>query len=198
MESITFKCTKTADELNNIKRKGLITIYIVLPLMMVFTSGIFIWMYIETYEDMLEDLLTPSSEFFLPAILVVFVTLLMLVFWGWLIHVLIHTNESTKMMYDIIENKEFGWNAINQRFEYKDKYRSFTFTSDDIVKWVSVTPRYSEVGTNIIRLRNENQIVLEGVFNPDIHKFLRENQYALRLPSPVSFTMTTNVYKDPI
>ena len=101
------------------------------------------------------------------------------------------------MQFDIMPDKTFGWDADKHEMFYSDKYRSLRFRGDEVDKWVSVRSRYGNT-TDIMRLRNGEQIVLEDFFNKDIYPFLHQHKEELGLPKSKGMTLVVNYYQDPI
>ena len=78
---------------------------------------------------------------------------------------------------DLIASKEFAWDGVSRKFEYKDKNRSLSFSPTDISKWASLTGQ-----ANVLRLRNGEQIILESIFNHKLNSFININKETLGLP----------------
>lgn len=81
-----------------------------------------------------------------------------------------------------ISSKEFAWDADTQQFRYKDKERSIRFKSSDVRKWCIRKASLLYNGLIAIRLNNDEQIILEEIFNPVALTFLSEHAEELHLP----------------
>ena len=101
--------------------------------------------------------------------------------WGKVLYNAVKANPAAlKNMRDNIPSKEFAWDARTQQFRYKDKERIIRFISSDVRKWCK---RDGYLGYLIaIRLKNDEQIILEEIFNPDAFTFLSEHAEELHLP----------------
>ena len=124
----------------------------------------------------------------------------MLVMVALMIKIMTCLNDRGTMMYDMLESKEFAWDAASNEFTYKDKNRTLRFSGNKVKKWGVISAK--KITIDILQLDNGEQIVLEPEFNPDIHPFLAENSLMLHLPecSSLSFwkQLSLNYYKDSI
>ena len=189
MNDILFTCTMTAEQLASQKKFNWLAGYVILPLCLLGIFGVTVLLLLTGIDEEMKD------EHFLLAIM--FLSVLLLLFsCVYLTIFIIEFPRINKDMFDIIADKQFCYNPSTNRLTYKDPKRTFTFAGTDVVKWVSCMAKGTS--TDILRLQNGEQIVLESMFNPDVHSFLHEYRHVLQLPDPKSMTMVMNYYRNPI
>ena len=189
MNDILFTCTMTAEQLASQKKFNWFAVYVFLPLCLLVIFGATVLLLRTSIDEEMKN------EYILLAIMFLSV-LLMLFLCVYLAKFIIEFPRMNKDMFDILANKQFSYSPSTNRLTYTDPKRSFTFAGTDVVKWVSVMAKGAT--TDILRLQNGEQIVLESKFNPDIHFFLHEYRHVLQLPDPKPTTMVINYYRNPI
>lgn len=195
MESFTFTCAMSPEQIRKQKKYDTAVANLVLPILAVLMFVVMAFMLGIAFHAWAEDTTAVALIATFGAIIAGLPTI-------YLILVAIEFPGMTRDCYDIFETKTFGYDADKNQFVYTDKYRNLRFSGRDVQKWVSVepSPRYQVEGgtTDILLLRNGEQIVLEGKFNPKIHVFLNACRYAVYLPAPKRATSTINFYKNSI
>ena len=193
MNDILFTRTMTAEQLASQKKLNWFVAYVFLPLCLLCLLVIFGEMVLLLRTGIDEEM---KNEYILLAIMFLSV-LLMLFLCVYLAKFIIEFPRMNKDMFDILANKQFSYSPSINRLTYTDPKRSFTFAGTDVVKWVSGVMAKGAT-TDILRLQNGEQIVLESKFNPDVHFFLHEYRHVLQLPDPKPMTMVINYYRNPI
>ncbi len=193
MNDILFTCTMTAEQLASQKKFNWLAGYVILPLCLLVLFGVTVFIILIPFTVGIDEEL--KDAYFLFAIILLFVLLLLFIC-VYLAIFIIEFPRMNKEMFDIIADKQFSYNFSTNRLTYKDPKRTFTFAGTDVVKWVSVMAKGAS--TDILRLQNGEQIVLESKFNPDVHSFLHEYRHVLQLPAPERTTMVINYYRNPV
>lgn len=196
METKIFKCTQSTEHLKSKRKREALRIFVGIPIVILYG----IWMLVRMiYTTANTPGLLPNGTDAVTWIPVIAMTIFTLLIVAIIIHVLRYCLQAPEMLrikYDLIEGKVFMWEADSCQFVYKDKKRTLHFNAEDIRKWVSIKP----LGTknDIFLLASGEQIVLEGIFNPNINSFLHENKKMLKLPDPKTFTFVFNYYKNKV
>lgn len=179
-ESVVFKCTKSAEKLAKEKNEKLANSDgCVFPLL-IGAVGIYGGIIYLSIEEIKENPKNTFMWFILITLVLISATVIPL--YSKLFQ---HTNNIADYLnpkYDNAPYMEFAWDAAKQQFYYKDKQRSFWFRSYDIEKWTSIANVAGS--SDVMRLSNGEQIILDDIFNSDVHSFLIENKEALELPDP--------------
>ena len=196
MENITFTCTKSAKDIEKALRlrpffRGVVVVGIMIIVGCVAVPLVFLFRVVLNSPNWWQ------SEMFWPFIILLVTAMVLFPIVRYLIGFVIHDKEIAQMEFDIMLDKTFGWDEDKKQFVYSDKYRTLRFYGEDVEKWVSIQAKYGST-TDIMRLRNGEQIVLEDFFNPEIYPFLHENEKELGLPKSKRICRTVNYYKDPI
>lgn len=196
MESITFSCTKSEKQIARAKRlRPLLRVLVFIALLMI--VGCLAIPLIALIPGVLKAQTIWKAEMFWPCLILLAVLIGLTPIIRYLFGFVLEDKEITRMQFDIMPDKTFGWDADKHEMVYKDKYRSLRFRGDEVDKWVSVRSQYGNT-TDIMRLRNGEQIVLEDFFNKDIYPFLHQHQAELGLPKSKGMTLVVNYYQDPI
>jgi len=195
MQSVTFTCVRTAEELKK-ARKRRPFVRIAAFAVVFICVGMFVALAALLIPDILEAPSWRESEMFWPSIIFFGAMLLVLPLFYYILRFMANDKEMTVCQFDIIQEKTFRYEAETRQMVYTDKYRTLRFRGDDVVKWVA--PGHYDNTDNILCLRNGEQIVLEAFFNPNIYPFLKEHQTELDLPARKRFVKPVNYYKESI
>ena len=196
MESITFSCTKSERQIARAKRwRPLLRVLVFIALLML--VGSLAIPLIALIPGVLEAPSVWKADMFWPCLILLAVLIGLTPIIRYLFGFVLEDKEITRMQFDIMADKTFGWDADKHEMVYSDKYRSLRFRGDEVDKWVSVRSQYGNT-TDIMRLRNGEQIVLEDFFNKDIYPFLHQHKEELGLPKSKGMTLVVNYYQDPI
>lgn len=196
MERLEFKCALTHEQVLRQKKTDSFISRFVLPMSCVLLFGVLIFMVHLAYTELSSAPDWQKSEFLIPIVVSMLAALMILCLSVYLIRVTVEMIHMSETVYELFETKTFAWDPKTNEFFYTDKDRKLRFKGDDVDKWVSVNNKGNT--TDIMRLRNGEQFVLEGKFNPNIYPYLHENRIIMRLPEPKFLTWTINCYKDPI
>lgn len=196
IQSVTFTCVRTAEELEKARKYRPFARVVVFAVIFI-CVGIFVTLALMLIPDIQEAPSWRESELFWPSIILLGTMLLMLPLFYYLIRYMENDKEMAVCQFDIIQEKTFRYEAETRQMVYTDKYRTIRFRGDDVVKWAAPGNAYYNTD-NILCLRNGEQIVLEAFFNPDIYPFLIKYQTELDLPAPKRFVKPINYYKESI
>lgn len=190
-ESKVFKCALPAEKLAQLKKSALINNRILLPTTLVVYVIIMVRNFYLTSGGEWSSLFS-AVNIYLIALWIVLLVIL--------IKFMVCMAGKYTMKSDLIDDKEFSWNAATNEFTYKDKNRTLRFSGNKVTKWMIHSSQKASV--DILRLNNGEQIVLEHEFNPDIHPFLEENKAMLHLPDFSALSLKQlfflNYYKNAI
>ena len=196
MESITFTCTKTEKQIARAKRmRPMVRVLVLIALLMI--VGCLAVPLVAFSPGVLEAPSIWEADMFWPCLIFLVVLIGLVPIFRYLFGFVVEDKEIVRMQFDIMPDKTFGWDADTREMVYRDKYRTLRFRGDDVDKWVSVRSQYGNT-TDIMRLRNGEQIVLEDFFNKDIYPFLHQHRAELGLPKSKGMTLVVNYYQDPI
>ncbi|MBQ2520286.1 MAG: hypothetical protein II540_03250 [Paludibacteraceae bacterium] len=196
MERTEFKCVMTHEQVLRQKKTDAFIFHVVLPVFGVVTLGILGYLVCLNYAELRSTPDWRESEFLIPMIVLSCVIVFVLCLIVYLARVVVVMSRISDKVYELIETKQFAWDPVTNEFIYSDKDRNLRFKGDDVDKWVSVSSKGAT--TDIMRLRNGEQFVLEGKFNPAVYGFLHDHQREMHLPQPKLMTLTVNCYEDPI
>ena len=196
MTQTEFKCVLTHEQVLRQKKTDAFIFHVVLPVFGVVILGIMGYLVCLNYAELRSTPDWRESEFLVPMIVLSCVIVFVLCLIVYLARVVVVMSRISDKVYELIETKQFAWDPKTNEFFYADKDRKLRFKGDDVDKWVSVNNKGNT--TDIMRLRNGEQFVLEGKFNPGIYPYLHDNRIVMRLPEPKFLTWTINCYEDPI
>ena len=177
MESITFTCTANTEEIEKIANwKEKVARFCFLSLLVLYS----VILYMLWPEGGIHD------TFMLVLFLFIIASMLFLLF------MIRHSWQKFRHTYALMATKEFGWDETSSQFFYRDDERTLRFKSSDVKKWYSLEDdNYDESAeinfgetTDIIHLHTGEKIVLERLWNRDIHKYLRTHYLLFGLPEP--------------
>jgi len=181
METTTFTCTKSAEELSKSARERKLTFTIVS------------WACIIAMPALCYMIFWGSGTFIFTAfslmLCIIGVAIMIMCFF-----VFRKVLERLPEKYAIMPTKEFSWDEQRKQFTYKDKDQTLRFKSDDIEKWVSYVNNKSQESTEIIHLLTGEKIILEGEWNAEVHNYLNNNRNSLGLPQPKRLTLSSDIY----
>lgn len=189
MKSITFTCTKSAEQIKKEADQALM-FYKIAPFLGIICMGIFVFLFLHMRNQNAEAG-DSSSDLLLYVILgiaflfMLFVTLFF-----------VHYKNRAGIKYILMPDKQFGWDEEAQQFFYKDRNRSLRFKGDDVKTWNSYIQNNTNIPMDIILLKTGERLVLEGDWNDKVHDYLQNFHNLLGLPKPSSMVWMLDVYKD--
>ena len=189
MKSITFTCTKSAEQIKKEADQALM-FYKIAPFLGIICMGIFVFLFLHMRNQNAEAG-DSSGDLLLYVILgiaflfMLFVTLFF-----------VYYKNRAGIKYILMPDKQFGWDEEAQQFFYKDKNRSLRFKGDDVKTWNSYIQNNTNIPMDIILLKTGERLVLEGDWNDKVHDYLQNFHNLLGLPKPSSMVWMLDVYKD--
>ena len=189
MKSITFTCTKSAEQIKKEADQALM-FYKIAPFLGIICMGIFVFLFLHMrYQN--AEAGDSSSDLLLYVILgiaflfMLFVTLFF-----------VYYKNRAGIKYILMPDKQFGWDEEAQQFFYKDRNHSLRFKGDDVKTWNSYIQNNTNIPMDIILLKTGERLVLEGDWNDEVHDYLQNFHNLLGLPKPSSMVWMLDVYKD--
>ena len=189
MKSITFTCTKSAEQIKKEADQALM-FYKIAPFLGIICMGIFVFLFLHMRNQNAEAG-DSSGDLLLYVILgiaflfMLFVTLFF-----------VYYKNRAGIKYILMPDKQFGWDEEAQQFFYKDRNRSLRFKGDDVKTWNSYIQNNTNIPMDIILLKTGERLVLEGDWNDKVHDYLQNFHNLLGLPKPSSMVWMLDVYKD--
>lgn len=189
MKSITFTCTKSAEQIKKEADQALMY-YKIAPFVGIICMGIFVFLFLHMRNQNTEAG-DSSSDLLLYVILgVAFLFMLFVTLF------FVYYKNRAGIKYILMPDKQFGWDEDAQQFFYKDKNRSLRFKGDDVKTWNSYIQNNTNIPMDIILLKTGERLVLEGDWNEKVHDYLQNFHNLLGLPKPSSMVWMLDVYKD--
>lgn len=189
MKSITFTCTKSAEQIKKEADQALMY-YKIAPFLGIICMGIFVFLFLHMRNQNAEAG-DSSSDLLLYVMLgVAFLFMLFVTLF------FVYYKNRAGIKYILMPDKQFGWDEDAQQFFYKDKNRSLRFKGDDVKTWNSYIQNNTNIPMDIILLKTGERLVLEGDWNEKVHDYLQNFHNLLGLPKPSSMVWMLDVYKD--
>jgi hypothetical protein len=189
MKSITFACTKSAEQIEKEANQSL-TFYKIVPWLCIVCMGLIAYMYFSIC-DMGAAKENGSRD--IVAILIFGMAFLFMLLIA--IYFFYYKNRAG-IKYILMPDKQFGWDEEAKQFFYKDKNRSLRFTGKDVEKWSSYIMYKTNIPIDIFLLKTGERLVLEGDWNEEVHDYLQNFHNLLDLPKPSGMAWMLDVYKD--
>lgn len=184
MKSITFTCTKSAEEIEKSAR-GSKQKYTLMLWMCPAAAAIVGYMCFVPFQEGTEPLLA-----WLPILLFAITTIIMALCFIIFRRVL----DKLPAKYELMPTKEFAWDETASQFFYKDKNGTIRFRGEDLETWHSFVNNKSQEPTDIFTLHTGEKIILEGEWNPELHNYLNMYRNLLGLPEPKRMIWTLEIY----
>lgn len=189
MKSITFTCTKSAEQIKKEADQALM-FYKIAPFLGIICMGIFVFLFLHMRNQNAEAGDSSSD-------LLLYVTLgIAFLFMLFVTLFFVYYKNRAGIKYILMPDKQFGWDEEAQQFFYKDRNRSLRFKGDDVKTWNSYIQNNTNIPMDIILLKTGERLVLEGDWNDKVHDYLQNFHNLLGLPKPSSMVWMLDVYKD--
>lgn len=189
MKSITFTCTKSAEQIKKEADQALM-FYKIAPFLGIICMGIFVFLFLHMRNQNAEagDSFSDLLLYVILGIAFLFMLFVTLFF--------VYYKNRAGIKYILMPDKQFGWDEEAQQFFYKDRNRSLRFKGDDVKTWNSYIQNNTNIPMDIILLKTGERLVLEGDWNDKVHDYLQNFHNLLGLPKPSSMVWMLDVYKD--
>lgn len=183
MQSTTFTCTKSAEEIEKSvrERKRVYTLLMWMCPVAIILIGYVLFVPFSDGDQSLAWF--PILLFVLTALLMTFCFI-----------VFRKVLDNLPAKYELMPTKELAWDETASQFIYKDKNGTIRFRGDDIERWTSYVNNKSQESTDIILLRTGEKIILEGEWNSELHTYLNNYRNLLGLPEPKRTAWTLDIY----